>query len=253
MLILTAKDTTIDKVAGLDAGADDYLVKPIDIVELLARVRALGRRSPLWQGETLNLGSLQLHLTNLTIERNQVTVQLSGREFQLMEFLMRHPRQVLSHDQIEQRFGAGGSEPESNAVTTLVRRLRQRLEGVNAKDWFRNGVWNWLSLECSGVSLVFDRSRRNLAYWFAASMGGILVVFAGVGYGLIVQSQLRNFDESLFKRSLIVSGIQPSIPGIVQPPIPIDLAYARWYGVDRQRIKYIGSPGSDGIDWNFGI
>jgi len=135
VLILTAKDTTIDKVTGLDAGADDYLVKPIDIVELLARVRALGRRSPLWQGETLNLGNLQLHLTNLTIERNQVTVQLSGREFQLMEFLMRHPRQVLSHDQIEQALWGWGSEPESNAVTTLVRRLRQRLEAVNAKDW----------------------------------------------------------------------------------------------------------------------
>ncbi len=91
---------------------------------------------------------------------------------------------------------------------------------------------------------MFDRSRRNLAYWFAASMGGILVVFAGVGYGAVVQSQLRNFDELLYKRSLTVSGIQSPIPGLVQP-IPVDLAYARWYRVDRQRIKYLGSPGSD--------
>jgi len=90
---------------------------------------------------------------------------------------------------------------------------------------------------------VFDRSRRNLAYWFAASMGSILLIFAGVGYGFLVQAQLRNFDESLYKRSRIVSGIQPSIPGVVRP-FPGDLAYARWYRVDRQRIKYIGSPGS---------
>lgn len=135
VLMLTAKDTTLDKVAGLDAGADDYLVKPIDLMELLARVRALGRRSPLWKGDTLSLGDLQLHLTNLTIERHQVTAQLSGREFQLMEYLLRHPRQVLSHEQIEQALWGWGSQPESNAVTTLVRRLRQRLQTVGAKDW----------------------------------------------------------------------------------------------------------------------
>ncbi|NJR52571.1 MAG: response regulator transcription factor, partial [Leptolyngbyaceae cyanobacterium CSU_1_3] len=135
VLMLTAKDTTLDKVTGLDAGADDYLVKPIDIIELLARVRALGRRSPLWKGDILSLGDLHLHLTNLTIERNQITSQLSGREFQLMEYLMRHPRQVLSHEQIEQALWGWGSQPESNAVTTLVRRLRQRLQTVGAKDW----------------------------------------------------------------------------------------------------------------------
>ncbi|MBF2007455.1 MAG: response regulator transcription factor [Chlorogloeopsis fritschii C42_A2020_084] len=138
VLMLTAKDTTLDKVTGLDAGADDYLVKPVDIVELLARVRALARRSPLWQGDTLSLGDLHLNLNNLTIERNQVIVQLSGREFQLMEYLMRHPYQVLSHNQIEQALWEWGTEPESNAVTTLVRRLRQRLQTVGAKDWLEN-------------------------------------------------------------------------------------------------------------------
>lgn len=135
VLMLTAKDTTSDKVTGLDAGADDYLVKPVDVVELLARVRALGRRSPLWKGDTLSLADLKLHLTSLTIERNQQTVPLSSREFQLMEYLLRHPRQVLSHDQIEQALWEWGAEPESNAVTTLVRRLRQRLQAVGAKDW----------------------------------------------------------------------------------------------------------------------
>ena len=64
VLMLTAKDTTVDKVNGLDAGADDYIVKPVDVLELLARVRALGRRSPLWKGETLFLADLQLDLTS---------------------------------------------------------------------------------------------------------------------------------------------------------------------------------------------
>ena len=138
VLMLTAKDTTLDKVTGLDAGADDYLVKPIDIVELLARVRALGRRSPLWQGDTLTVADLHLDRNNLTIKRNQITAQLSGREFQLMEYLMRHPNQVLTYTQIEQALWGWGTEPESNAVTTLVRRLRQRLQSVGVKDWLEN-------------------------------------------------------------------------------------------------------------------
>lgn len=135
VLMLTAKDTTADKVVGLDAGADDYLVKPVDVVELLARVRALGRRSPLWQGDILTTADLKLHLTTLTLEREQVTTHLSVREFQLMEYLMRHPRQVLSREQIESALWEWGTEPESNAVTTLVRRLRQRMLAVGAKDW----------------------------------------------------------------------------------------------------------------------
>jgi len=135
VLMLTAKDATTDKVIGLDAGADDYLVKPVDLVELLARVRALGRRSSLWQGDTLSLADLHLHLTSLTIERGETTAQLSAREFQLLEYLLRHPRQVLTRDQIEQALWQWGDEPESNAITTLVRRLRQRLQVVGAKDW----------------------------------------------------------------------------------------------------------------------
>lgn len=135
VLMLTAKDTTVDKVAGLDAGADDYLVKPVDVIELLARVRALGRRSPLWKGDTLVLAGLQLHTHQLAIERHQQKAQLSTREFQLMEYLMRHPNQLLSRDQIERSLWEWGTQPESNAVSTLVRRLRQRLESVGAKNW----------------------------------------------------------------------------------------------------------------------
>ncbi|WAL60650.1 two-component system response regulator RppA [Thermocoleostomius sinensis] len=135
VLMITAKDTTLDKVAGLDAGADDYLVKPIDIVEFMARVRALRRRSPLWQGDSLCVSDLQLHLDTLTVERQGEIVALSSREFQLLEYFMRHPHQVLSRGQIEQTVWEWGEEPESNAITVLVRKLRQRLQTVGAGDW----------------------------------------------------------------------------------------------------------------------
>lgn len=135
VLMLTAKDTTSEKVTGLDAGADDYLVKPTDLFELLARVRALGRRSPVWQGEKLQLADLQLHLSTLMVERGETTVELSTREFQLLEYLMRHPYQILSRNQIEQALWQWGNEPESNATTTLVRRLRQRLQLLDVAHW----------------------------------------------------------------------------------------------------------------------
>jgi len=135
VLLLTAKDAIVDKISGLDAGADDYLIKPADVFELLARVRALGRRSPLWKGDTLQVEDLTLHLSTLTIERGDQSLHLSTREFLFLEYLMRHPRQVLSRSQIEQALWEWGSEPESNAITVLVRRLRQRLQMIGAASW----------------------------------------------------------------------------------------------------------------------
>ncbi len=135
VLMLTAKDTTTDKVIGLDAGADDYLVKPTDLIELLARVRALGRRSPVLQSDTLTVSQLNLNLNTLSVERATTKVQLTAREFQLLEYFFRHPGQVVSRDRIEDALWEWGTEPESNAVTTLVKRLRQRLQEVDATDW----------------------------------------------------------------------------------------------------------------------
>lgn len=137
VLFLTAKDTIEDKITGLDVGADDYLVKPVNLTELLARVRALGRRLPLWQGDLLTLEDLEVHLTTLILKRQNQEIQLSGREFQLMEYLMRHPRQILSRDQIEQALWEWDRIPESKAVTILIHRLRQRLQAVGAEDWLQ--------------------------------------------------------------------------------------------------------------------
>lgn len=137
VLFLTAKDALLDKITGLDAGADDYLVKPINVMELLARVRALARRSPLWQADLLTLDDLELQLTTLVLQRQGQSIRLSGREFQMMEYLMRHPRQVLSRDQIEQALWEWDQVPESKAVTILIHRVRQRLQALAVEDWLQ--------------------------------------------------------------------------------------------------------------------
>jgi DNA-binding response OmpR family regulator len=138
VLFLTARDAIPDRVNGLDAGADDYLVKPVNVMELLARVRALGRRSPQFTGDQLTLADLSLDLNTLTIHRGDITVQLSSREFQLMEYLMRHPRQVLTHAQIEQALWEWDTVPDSKAIVTLVYRLRQRLQDLGVDDWLQS-------------------------------------------------------------------------------------------------------------------
>ncbi|ACK72299.1 two component transcriptional regulator, winged helix family [Gloeothece citriformis PCC 7424] len=135
ILLLTAKDTTSDKVAGLDAGADDYLVKPIDVMEFLARVRALGRRSLQWQEECLSIADLMLQPAHLSIKRGDHSTSLSSQEFKLLEYFLRHPRQILTRDQIEQAIWEWDIQPENNTITALIRRLRQRLRNVGANHW----------------------------------------------------------------------------------------------------------------------
>ncbi|BAU42798.1 response regulator transcription factor [Leptolyngbya sp. O-77] len=135
VLVLTARDTTADKVAGLDAGADDYAVKPVDVIELLARVRALGRRSPLWIGDRLTLGNLVLDLSTMTAYWGEAKAVLTVREFQFLEYFLRHPNQVCTRDQLELNLWEWDKQPESNAVSSQVRRLRQRLKSLGIEDW----------------------------------------------------------------------------------------------------------------------
>ncbi|NJP08962.1 MAG: response regulator transcription factor [Leptolyngbyaceae cyanobacterium RU_5_1] len=135
VLMLTARDSTGDKVMGLDAGADDYLVKPVDMPELLARVRALGRRSHHWQDSIFRLGELSLDVSTLTVAYREQTVALSHRETQLLELFLRHPRQILTRDQIEQALWNWETEPGHNAITVQIRRLRQRLQVIGCDRW----------------------------------------------------------------------------------------------------------------------
>jgi DNA-binding response OmpR family regulator len=105
------------------------------MLELLARVRALGRRSPQWQGSVLRLGDLGLDLSTLTADFQGRQVSLSHREAQLLELFLRHPRQILTRDQIEQALWNWEAEPGHNAITVQIRRLRQRLQVIGCDRW----------------------------------------------------------------------------------------------------------------------
>jgi DNA-binding response OmpR family regulator len=143
VLMLTAKDSMADKVAGLDAGADDYLVKPFGMVELLARLRALQRRSPQTYHQTLQLGRLTLDYATSTVSvqtrsvqtRDQAeVVQLTAKEFQLLEHFMRHPQQIVSRDQLINALWEVQAEPASNVVSAQIRLLRRKLADYDCDE-----------------------------------------------------------------------------------------------------------------------
>ena len=134
VLILTAKDRIEDRVTGLDAGADDYLVKPFGMAELLARIRALHRRSPQIQPQQLQVGSLVLDYGKHTVSGqkcgNPQPISLTTKEFQLLEYFMQHPEQVMTSEQLINQVWEVGTEPTSNAVAAQIRLLRRKLAEV---------------------------------------------------------------------------------------------------------------------------
>jgi OmpR-family two-component system manganese-sensing response regulator len=137
VLFLTAKDLLDDRVAGLDAGADDYLVKPFELRELLARVRALLRRPAVTTAtiplETLiapalRVEDLELDLENQLARRGTRKIELSEKESQLLAYFMRHSQILLTHEQIYDQVWGTGEKPSSNALAAQVRLLRRKLE-----------------------------------------------------------------------------------------------------------------------------
>lgn len=130
VLMLTARDMLADRVKGLDLGADDYLVKPFALEELLARVRAILRRYRLAAeaGRTLKFADLVLDFSTREAHRGGRTFFLTAKEFELLSMFMEHPRQVLTRDQIMERVWGFDFEGESNVLEVYVAMLRQKLE-----------------------------------------------------------------------------------------------------------------------------
>jgi two-component system OmpR family response regulator len=128
VLMLTARDDVQDRVAGLDAGADDYLVKPFSFAELLARLRALARRPPLERPAVLSVGDLRLDPATRQVWRNDAEIALSAKEFALLEAFMRRPGEVLSRLHLLDHAWDYAYENRSNVVDVYVRYLREKID-----------------------------------------------------------------------------------------------------------------------------
>ena len=128
ILMLTAKDTLQDRVQGLDAGADDYLVKPFELDELLARIRALLRRTQPERTSALTFADLTLDTSTRQAMRKGRTIDLTAKEYDLLELFLRHPRQVLTREIIFDRVWGYDFGGESNVLDVYIRYLRQKLE-----------------------------------------------------------------------------------------------------------------------------
>ena len=128
ILMLTARDTVDDRVKGLDSGADDYLVKPFDRQELLARLRALLRRRPPRGSAFVVVGDLKLNPDTREVRRGERDIELTSREFELLEYLMRNERLVVSRDRLLEEVGGYAPFAETNTVDVFVSNLRRKLE-----------------------------------------------------------------------------------------------------------------------------
>lgn len=128
VLMLTARDSVEYRVKGLDYGADDYLVKPFSFDELLARLRAIMRRKPVYVAKDLVVDDLKMDTNAKTVTRGGDTIDLSGKEYMLLEFLLQNKNMVLSREQIQERVWGYDFEGGSNIVDVYIRYLRRKID-----------------------------------------------------------------------------------------------------------------------------
>lgn len=128
VLMLTAKDTVEDRIQGLDAGADDYMVKPFNLDELLARLRALLRRTQTDRVQGLKFADLSMDVGTHEVRRGDKLIALTAKEFELVEIFLRHPRQVMTREVLFDRIWGYDFGGESNVLEVYIRYLRQKLE-----------------------------------------------------------------------------------------------------------------------------
>jgi DNA-binding response OmpR family regulator len=136
VLLLTARDTVMDKIDGLDAGADDYVTKPFDLGELMARIRALIRRGSSTTGVLLSWSGLQLNPGTYEASYNEQSLFLTPKEFALLELLVTHGRRVLSRSGIIERVWSLDDSPAEETVTSHIRGLRNKLKALGAPEDF---------------------------------------------------------------------------------------------------------------------
>jgi len=128
VLMLTARDALNDRVSGLDSGADDYLVKPFEVDELRARIRALLRRESTSKAALLQVGNLTLDPATHAVERAGRAIDLTAKEFSLLEYFMRHPNHIISRELAESHLWSYDQVVTSNVVDVYIRRLRRKID-----------------------------------------------------------------------------------------------------------------------------
>lgn len=137
VLMLTARDAVADRVAGLDTGADDYLSKPFDFHELLARVRALLRRGPVLRKESIKIADLVIDTQARRVRRAGRSVELTAKEYALLDFLARHANQVVGRAEIAEHVWDENFDPFSNLIEVYIQRLRRKMDDGHARKLLR--------------------------------------------------------------------------------------------------------------------
>jgi two-component system copper resistance phosphate regulon response regulator CusR len=137
ILMVTARDAVVDRVTGLDSGADDYLTKPFDFRELLARIRALLRRNSELRPEVIAVGDLVLNTADHTAARGDRSIRLTAKEYALLEFFMLRPGRVVSRSEIAEHVWDENFDPLSNVIDVYVRRLRAKIDEGSALPLIR--------------------------------------------------------------------------------------------------------------------